>query len=260
MGRAIARREGEKARPLQYDRASALRTQTSLKGLRNMRHKLLSGAFAVLLVSALSVVAPSAEAAVFKFADVADGGPVSWTSVTGTGEAGYASFMMTVGGITVTATASNMSGAGSPFVYLDSKSGGRPAGMGVCQTLTGSAQCTPSGDDNITTGEILTLAFSTTVTLDGASFRDADHFASFAAGDQFQFDDGSGGGFGAVAFASDGVWTPAGISGTTFKFKYDNEQFYIETLTATGVPEPATLGLLGFGLLAAAGMRRRRRS
>ena len=103
-----------------------------------MTHSMLRGAFAFFLVSAVALLAPSAEAALFDFAAVADNETPTWTFVTGTGEAGYGTFIMTVDGLTVTATATkNGSGAS---VYLDSEDDHRPAGMGVCGTLSRSAQ------------------------------------------------------------------------------------------------------------------------
>ena len=95
----------------------------------------------------------------------------------------------TVGGIGVSATASNTSvsatdGAKSK-AYLDSYSSGNPAGLSVCSTVSGT-QCGTASDDN--TGiagdtnplagsprEILKLTFDTTVSITSLTFNNRDH-------------------------------------------------------------------------------------
>ncbi|MCP4981595.1 MAG: hypothetical protein GY935_14010, partial [Gammaproteobacteria bacterium] len=52
------------------------------------------------------------------------------------------------GGVTLTATGSD--GSGATYAYLD---GG--AGLGVCNTIDAGLQCDPSNDDNVTVGEVL---------------------------------------------------------------------------------------------------------
>lgn len=224
----------------------------------------LTRLFAIAMVAlAVSLAAPSARAATFDFATFGAGTlPPGTTSPQSPGEAGYSTFQMTVSGLTVTATAS-YTGTPPAFVYLDGLDGGRPAGMGVCHQTAGN--CAGNSDDNVTSGETLRLTFSLggspiPVTLGLVTFRNADHYASYGGSDKFslQID---GGGYSVFSFPSNGQWSPVSLTGTTFDFRYYNQEFYISTLNATPptqIPEPTTLGLLGMGLLAS-GIRARRR-
>lgn len=238
-----------------------------------------------LAVGLVFVIAPPSEAGIFDFAAVGNGGPVSWDAVTDTGERGYGSFSMTVGSLTVTATASlippdppppplgvpGASGAlATPlpatsfpaFVYLDAPIPGPPplvSGMGVClalSTVSGVADQCAFGDE-LSPGELLMLSFSSAVTLDGVLFRNPDHETSL---------------FGHFGLSIDGSplvphdlshdFAPAStLQGTDFVFavKHSSSSYYIQSLSVSSVPEPAGLGILGVALLAL-GWRARRRA
>jgi hypothetical protein len=74
----------------------------------------------------------------------------------------------------------------SSYGYLDGLSGGKPAGLGTCNEVNGSNQCSPSNDDNTgPTGglnvvepsmfEYVSMSFDRVVGLEGISFRDDNH-------------------------------------------------------------------------------------
>ena len=61
--------------------------------------------------------------------------------------------------ITLQSAVGGVTNTGSP--YLDGPGGGEPtAGLGVCSRLDGAAQCVPSNDDNITSGEAVRVVFN----------------------------------------------------------------------------------------------------
>ena len=187
----------------------ALRFDVPSLVFRGTKMRSTSRSGATVLAIALLLVAPSAWAVTFDFAAVAAGGPISWDAVTDTGERGYASFSMTVGGLTVTATASipplgpppePLASSGpdgtTPLtpasseaeVYLDGPiqdalGNTLVGGMGVCKPHAivggGSNQCAQSSDDDVSSGETLRLMFSSPVTLTGITFRNASHGTSF---------------------------------------------------------------------------------
>jgi len=218
-----------------------------------MRLRLLAVAGAILSVSAFS-----ATAATLDFVAEAAGNERGVADNTIIDNANMSNLAIT------------FSANGGNFAYFDDLSGGRPAGLGVCPTLTGSNQCTPSSDDNIKAGEEVFLKVEQDAgsgflagILNTATFYDHEHKQNFSGDFDYSLDGGtswitaalSGGfNFGGAAY------TAAGIG---FRFTPNTgQQFYVGNLdlTPSQVPIPAggLLLLTGFGGLIA--MKRRRKS
>ena len=208
----------------------------------------------------------SAQAAIFDFVAAAASNEGVFDNL-----AAYA----TVDGITVQAFGL---GFANSVAYLDdvafvseANPGGRPAGLGVCSAGLGSpsppGECKDSGDDNVTSGETLRLEFysdaaannSMTVTINPIFFRDADHFFNnFDPGNliDIRINDAIAG-FTTFPLISN-FTTP--LNGTTFDFKFNNEQFYISSLTAVPLPAALPLFLSALAGLALLGRRRRKKA
>ncbi|WP_425408949.1 VPLPA-CTERM sorting domain-containing protein [Hyphococcus sp.] len=154
--------------------------------------------------------------------------------------------------------------AGVFYAYFDDLSSGKPAGLGVCEVLVAGpgSECANTGDDNIRSGEAVTLTFSETVTVSDFSFTDALHndlnsndtntlliaFNDPNVFQQFTFAE-------AVALVMSGV--------DLIRFAFDDAgsglQFYVNGFEATSaVPLPAAAPLLLAGI-AGLGFASRRR-
>ncbi len=163
-----------------------------------------------------------------------------------------------------------ISGKGN-FAYFDAPSG-PPGGLGACTALTATAQCTPSSDDNVTTGEAVGINFGdgivNTVTFRGTTIGGSNSHDLLAAGNTFLFSlDGVV--FKQGVVGAGGVWT-AGVAVNNVNgiyFATDNYELYIASADYTGddnpnggpnpVPLPAG-GLLLLTALAGLGAARKR--
>ena len=193
--------------------------------------------------SALLLSATAGAASLFDFGAIGAGS-----------ERGYSSYVQSVGGITLTATANS-----SYSVYLDGLDNGKRAGMGVCKTLTSSLQCTPSNDDNVTINEVLTWNFNQAIGEIDLTFRDANHDPLGAKALQYKLGLQSW-----VTFTPDSssfyALNMAGNKQVSFRTLTDTNQFYIQTATATAVPLPAAAWLFGSTVVGWLGVARRRKT
>lgn len=141
-------------------------------------------------------------------------------------------------------------GPGSFYAYFDDLFEGRPAGLGVCETLAGAppSGCANLSDDNVRAGESVRVAFGQAVTLSNFSFSGDEHFSLNASSGTLLI---NGIGF---TFADVVSLTPAviaAVSGVTFiEFGYGGANplaFYVNGFNAD-VPLPAAAPLLLMGL------------
>jgi hypothetical protein len=210
----------------------------------------------------------STSAATFDFADIADNilNP-NWIGTTELEwqETAFAAGL-TIGGITLVASGSNLINQVAADAFFDSGD----AGLGVCSTPAagGGSGCRSGGgtntaDDNVSAaegGETLTLDFDTSVKFTDIKFVGANHNLAngtlFINGNPFTIISGALSAASLLLLTGTDVWNFAfdnGSSGT---------EFYINTATVSAVPLPAALPLFGTGLgiLGFLGWRRRRKA
>jgi hypothetical protein len=154
--------------------------------------------------------------------------------------------------------------AASP--YFDSGD----AGLGVCKVLTGSAQCSPSSDDNVTLGEALKIEFlsddgtmSVSRNILGLAFDDGGHSPLGLGNDgliRIVTDTSDMAAlfsvFIAMAAGADAFFQNV----STIEFFYNNQQFYVNALDVSEIPIPGALPLLLSGLAGLGFAGRRRKS
>lgn len=179
------------------------------------------------------------------------GGDLCSSNVDGAVFGGNLSF--TDGGVTAVATSSFASGASS--VVQDHDGGWTAsigAGLGVYHK-TGD-----TSDDNITSGETLTITFDQVVTLTSVGLRAEGHnFTGWGAGKTFLLDGVQ------TTLPQDTGSIAVDMTGNVFTFAYGGtnaDQFYLASLTVTPVPEPASVAMVlaGLGFVGVAQRRRTR--
>jgi len=153
-------------------------------------------------------------------------------------------------------------GSTKTYAYLDAGHGG----LGVCPSLTGGLQCSPSSADNVTVGEILKFEFSSAVVIEEIWFNNLHDSDYSLLGDKINIG-GSGYTFLAGDSLAGGDWkyTPDRnvAAGSPFEISYNNEQFYVSRMmvSVNAIPEPETYAMLlaGLGLLGFAARRRKQK-
>lgn len=152
-------------------------------------------------------------------------------------------------------------GDNDAYAYLDSNG----AGLGVCGDISGDANeknanstsnlCDPSSDDNVTEMEALRFVFNEDVVIDKLWFNN-NHDSPFTLidykidifGDVYEFDSGD-----VDNTRDDDVMYVGPIyfdAGQEALIAYEDQEFYLSAMEIhRNVPEPMTLGLLGFGLI-----------
>lgn len=165
-----------------------------------------------------------------------------------------------------------LSANGTNSAYLDGPSNGLDGGLGVCSVLNASAQCTPSSDDNVGSGQAVFVQFSalgedpSAGTIGSAVFRNANHGTTFDQLSTFAYSLNGGADWITAALTSAFDFSSSAFTSAGLGFKWTNTEFYVSALTGGGsggtfvssVPLPAggLLLLTAFGGLAFARRRK----
>lgn len=203
--------------------------------------------------------------------NTANAGIINFISLTETpgayGEGAWSSLNLSTGGanvaITGHATDDNDS---SQFAYLDWGTAGlgsckdvvSPSAVNVTHPGSGTNNCSPSSDDNVTTNEFLRFIFDTNVVITKIWFNN-NHDGGFDAGDKVRIDGNLFSVSTGYAGGANGIGSFNVTAGYAFDIKNYNEQFYISAIEFSAVPESSALLLLCMGLLMVVGARKARR-
>jgi hypothetical protein len=188
-------------------------------------------------------------------AGAAEAGYVDFVAEAAGNERGVADgWTKNFGGVNITFTSLS---AGAFYAYFDDKDGNRPAGLGVCERLVGTAEdnvgtpgtaCANTGDDNIRLGEAVTLYFDKEIKLSDLSFTDKQHFNLNNNTVNGLLIAVNGGAFVPYSFADAVALVLTDVFQIRFGFDPNvGVQYYVNGFSAE-VPAPAALPLLLSGI------------
>lgn len=210
--------------------------------------KFLKGGVAIAAFALVGV----ANAATFDFTSLTPASGITGCGFNSGNDLCGTSMTFAQGSISATATASynQLSSNGSVPVKVVQDYNGTPkyVGLGVYHKIS------ETSDDNITSGELLTLTFNQVVTLTGLNLRAEGHGVYGLENRTFLLNGNSQ--------ALTGSITGLSYTGTTFTFGYGGtnaDQYYLSGMTVTAVPEPETFAMLLAGLGVIGGIARRRK-
>jgi len=175
-------------------------------------------------------------------------------------EYGISTLSLLGDGFTVDITGTK--GGNAAYAYLDSGHGG----LGVCGSLTPGKQCSPASDDNITTGEILTMTFNNAVTIDKIWFNNNHDGDGTLDGNNINI---GGLDYSLIRYNSVTLddWTPLKsfyvAAGGSLSFRLadvSHDQFYVSGMQVSAVPLPAAAWLFGSALLGFGALRRKQKA
>jgi hypothetical protein len=197
------------------------------------------------------------------------------------GERGFSNsspFQLTVGALTLTATAFELPGSTASHVYMDDEFNGNIGGMGVCSVLTiPGNQCTPSSDDNVSIDagkqEKLVWEFSENIQAVTLTLRDSEHYlfngvdtpgdSNDSDSGQFQYSYGTSESWVTATTDALGMYSLV-LDGSSNVLMFRavatglSNQFYIASAEVAAVPLPPAVFLLLSGLAAVGAIGRRK--
>lgn len=191
---------------------------------------------------------------------------IALTETSGYGESAWTSLNLSSSGVNLAITGhANNDNDNQQYAYLD---WGR-AGLGACKdpvTLTkvdqknpgsGANNCSPSSDDNVTTGEYLRFIFDSNVVVTRIWFNN-NHDGGFDSSDKVDIDGNLFTVKTGYANTANGIGSFNVAANTAFDLKYFNEEFYVSAIEfeKRNVPEPSAILLLCMGFLGLIGSRK----